>query len=258
MKIKPSIIKYLFILIFFYFLLSCSDVLCPPDNIEIDSGIKGIVTDTLGQPLENVDVFCLYYFSYLPNEVTQSFSLQKTSKIDSFAFNLAQNFPNPFSNSTFLRFSLPDKSSVDFKIINRISNKTVYKFSKELNGGYFQYYLKNIVDSLNLLNGPYSYTLNAQLKDGILYSDKKELFIISDKGRPNSITDSQGKYVFDYRYTFVGDSVIVNDRKEYLHSINLTNSVYLLFKKNGYYPKTIRVTLYPDVVLTNDIILIEE
>ncbi|NIU00779.1 MAG: hypothetical protein GWN01_07570, partial [Nitrosopumilaceae archaeon] len=47
------------------------------------------------------------------------------------------------------------------------------------------------------------------------YSDTKELFINSDKGRPNVKTDEQGQYEFDYKYTFEGDTLVIKPDENY-------------------------------------------
>ncbi len=255
MKIRNSILKYLFPLLLLS-LYSCTVITCP-DDIFI-SGINGIVTDSLGHSLKGVKVFCLYNSSFIPEEPTKDISFLKTLKNNDFNFNLEQNFPNPFSNSTFLRFSLPNRSNVNLEITDSVSNNIVYRFSKELESGYYQLYLKNIVDSLNLKNGPYYYTLNALTDDGTSYSDSKELFIISNKGEPNSRTGHKGYYEFFYANAFVGDSIVVKETENYSDTIILTNKVYLLFEKEGYYSKIIYTTLYPDVELTNDVVLLQK
>ena len=257
MKVYFSVLKLFFPLIVLYGIFSCSDS-SSPSNVEITSGIKGVVIDTSGKPLENVSVFCLYYTLVIPPDINYHVSLEKVSSIDDFEFNLEQNFPNPFSNSTFLRFSLPNKAFVRLSIFDKIENKRVYQFSDTLSEGYYQKFLDHIVDSLKLRNGPYRYSLNALLDDGTNYSAEKELFIISDKGKPNSKTNAQGQYKFDYKYTFEGDTLVVKHDEDISYTLSLTNTVYLLFKKDGFNPAVVRVTLYPEVLLTHDIVLTED
>lgn len=256
MKMHLTSLKFLLLFIMLNGIMSCSDV-SGPFNDEIKSGIKGVVVDTSGQALENVKVFSLYYTQFIPPDISRHISIKKNSNNNDFKFNLEQNFPNPFSNSTFLRYSLPNKATVNFNIIDK-NNEIVYQSTNTLQAGYFQYFLGNIVDSLQLLNGPYSYNLMALTENGNKYSDSKNLFIISDKGKPNSTTDKQGIYTFDYKQTFEGDSLVVKSNENDSYIINLTNTVYLLFEKKGYYSKTIRVTLLPNLMLIHDVVLIGE
>jgi len=239
------------------FLISCNDDSCIV-SVKSGNGIRGVVTDSSGHMLKDVKVFCLFYSKNIPKNPFKSKSIEKLADKKDFEFDLEQNFPNPFSNSTFLRFSLPAKSFVDLEVIDKINNEIVYQFSDSLQGGFYQSYLKSIVDSLNLKNGVYIYTLNAHTVNGTNYSDTKEFFIISDKGNPNSITDSKGQYKFNYNQIFAGDSIVIKYEDNYTYKIDLTNTVNILFEKGGYIPEVIQTTLYPGFILNQDVVLIGE
>ncbi|MBU2508689.1 MAG: hypothetical protein KJ799_18505 [Bacteroidetes bacterium] len=245
------------IFIMSHFLMSCNQ-----DSfivsVESGNGIRGVVRDTSGKALKDVKVFCLFYSYTIPVNLSISAVIERLSNREDFAFNLEQNFPNPFSNSTFLRFSLPTKAFVNLELIDKINNEIVYEFSDSLQAGYYQHYLRNIVDSLQLKNGAYLYTLNALVANDTNYSDTKELFIISNKSAPNSITNVHGQYEFNYNQIFEGDSVVVKFANNYTYTINLTNMVNILFEKEGYEPKIIPSTLYPNFVLDHDVVLIGE
>jgi hypothetical protein len=200
----------------------------------------------------------LYFTHHVAQDIKTHISIEKVSDIGDFEFSLEQNFPNPFSNSTFIRFSLPDRSLIHLNIVNKIENEKVLQYSAKLSKGYYQKYLNNIVDSLQLRNGIYRYSLNALLDNGTNYSDNKELFIISDKGEPNSKTDIHGQYSFDYKYSFAGDTLVIKNDENSSSTMTLTSTVNLLFTKAGYNSTIIRATLYPDTILIHNIVLTKE
>jgi len=82
------------------------------------------------------------------------------------------------------------------------------------------------------------------------------MFVVSDKGNPNSLSDSKGQYRFDYNQIFNGDSVVKQYENGYNYKLYLTNTVNILFEKEGYFPKIIQKTLYPNFILDQDVVLI--
>jgi len=63
-----------------------------------------------------------------------------------------------------------------------------------------------------------------------------------------------------YSHIFAGDSVIVNeyDNDRYMETRYLTNTVNFLFIKSGYKSEFLTIELFPKVLLTRDIVLLEE
>lgn len=256
-KQSYNIVKLIFFSILIIVIFSCSDVVDPYDY-QIKSGVKGVVRDTFGNELSDVAVFCLYYSPSIPYSNYDGASLLKIADTKNFEFNLEQNLPNPFSNSTFIRFSLPDTALVKINMVNKLSKKSVYQYSEELLPGYYQHFLEKIVDKFQLLNGIYNYELTALCNNGKYYSDNKTLLIISDRGSTNSRTGKDGEYSFDYRSCSDGDSVIIRPDDSYSYKLNLTNSVYLLFEKKGYYHKVIHFELYSNIILYHDVVMTKE
>ncbi len=89
------------------FLLSCNDstteVAVTPYNI------SGNVTDLNGNPLDDVDVYFVYHFNELPaNELPETIN----------ADTLYQNYPNPFSDFTNIRFETYRSIRYEVKFIN--------------------------------------------------------------------------------------------------------------------------------------------
>lgn len=226
----------------------------------IDSGLTGKVVDTFGNPINGVEVFCLYYSYQIPINPQGLLKNNSVEKMNDLYFELLQNYPNPFSSSTYIRYSLPQKCQIELQIIHKKSNRKVYSYSEELEYGYYQQYLKSIVDSLNLKNGIYTFTIKATGEDGTKYESQKELVVISDIGKPNAETVENGEFIFDFEDAFVGDSIVINkyDSEYYLYTEYLTSNVHLLFKKSGYQSEYITIELYSNVLLTHDIVMVED
>lgn len=169
-----------------------------------------------------------------------------------------QNFSNPFSQSTYLRFSLPRYCDIRLTIADRLDGSVKYVYTETLLPGLYQMYLHRLVDSLRLRNGPYSYTLWVNIGQGIHYQATRQMFVISDSGMPNSVSNVRGQYFFDYREAFIGDSVWYSYNGEDVYPYRLYNSVTLLVQRRGYVPRTFLVDIYPTILLRRDIVLIRE
>lgn len=232
-------------------------------NVEIiDSGLKGHVFDTKGNPIRDVEIFCLYNNRYFPQPAQTLLKNTLLNNKKDFNFELFQNYPNPFSSSTYIRYSLPQKCKVEIKITRKNNIKPIYSYSSDLPYGYYQHYLNSIVDSLKLENGLYVYNIKAIGEDNTEYNATKEMMVIASEGKGNASakTTGDGEFNFDFEDAFIGDSVIVNIYDDY-YSANvqyLTNTVNFVFVKPGYGNKYLTIELYPDFLLVNDIVLIEE
>lgn len=256
MKKPLNLIIYFFILLLVLF-IACQKSTTEIEDIRISAGVKGIVMDSSGQVLKGVKIFCLYNQHNVPPEIYPTQALKKQKISAAFDFKLEQNLPNPFSNSTFIRFALPDTAHVDFQILNKLNDKLVFQFSEDLEPGYYQRYLEKLVETYQLTNGPYRYILKALIKNDTTYSDTLELFVISDKGKPNAITNDNGKYSFEFNHAFIGDSLIYNFLYGYKNKAIIHDTINFLFIKEGYLPKLVSITLYPDIILNYDVVMLK-
>ena len=152
------------------------------------AGVAGTVYDTSGHPLDSVRVYSLYSFNIGYNMMSHRMHVDRINNVDTFGFNLYQNLPNPIQNSAYLRFSIPVPSSVSISLTDRMNGVVVYSLAESFLDGMYQLYLDNLVDSLQMHNGPYLYKFRAIGNGGQKYSGSKEVFVVSDVGRPNSVT----------------------------------------------------------------------
>jgi hypothetical protein len=220
-------------------------------------GVSGVVYDTSGHPLDSVRVYCMYVFGTINPKVNVEKPICRISKVDTFGFALFQNLPNPFGNSTYLRFSLPTMCLVNISITDPVDGNVKYSFDDSLFAGLYQFYLYNLVDSLQLHNGPYEYSIHANNYDSARYNASKEMFVISDVGSPNVLTGANGAYYFTYNDAFVGDSVVVNTNDlQTPYTLKLGRSILLLFERKGFQSWYNSVMLNPNLQIHSDIILI--
>lgn len=246
-------ISFLFFLIFS--LYTCSEGPVGP-VANIDAGVAGIVYDTSGHPLDSVRIYCLYSFFYNPIPMKSQANILRISNSKKFEFNLFQNFPNPVQNSTFLRFSLPTSCSVNISITERATGKIRYTYSKSLLEGLYQLYLNNLVDSLQLPNGRYTYNIVAKSELDTEYNASKEMFVASDHGNPSDLTKTDGKYFFDYKNAFVGDSVaIFSSELIPIYNVVLGRNINLLLERRGYYSLFTSMNLSPKIQIHSDLIM---
>lgn len=246
-----------------FMLLASALCSCVQENVaplieEPRYGLYGTVMDSSGRPLDSVRVFCLFSYWFPPEVKGSRFGLTRLSDIDTFSFRLYQNFPNPFSQSTYLRFSLPRYCDIRLTIADRLDGSVKYVYTETLLPGFYQMYLHRLVDSLRLRNGPYTYTLWVNIGQGIHYQATRQMFVISDSGMPNSVSNVRGQYFFDYREAFIGDSVWYSYNGEDVYPYRLYNSVTLLVQRRGYVRRTFLVDIYPTILLRRDIVLIRE
>ncbi len=239
-------------------LCSCTQENIAPSIEEPRFGVFGTIVDTAGRPLDSVRVYCLFSWGFVPEPAKKGTVLARLSDVDTFSFRLYQNFPNPFSQSTYLRFSLPRHSDARLTLVDRLDETIKYVYTERLLPGLYQMYLSRLVDSLQLRNGPYNYTLWVNIGGGVNYEATRQMFVISDSGTPNTTTNRFGRYYFDYRHAFVGDTVWYSDDGEYVYPWRLDNTVRLLFTRRGYVQKVVSVELYPGLLLRQDVVLQRE
>ena len=238
-----------FVLITF---LSCDDSITNPP--EPDYGVTGKIIDESGNPLNNVKVYYLFNFTYIPNQ-SNSDKLLNDTEVDSFDYELFQNFPNPVYKSSFIRYSLNSDADIELTLTELYSGLVKYSVSKPSYYGIYQHYFNNIVDSLQLENGFYKVEFKA-FKNGVLkYKSEKKLVVISDLGRPCSISDKNGKYYFDYDKSSIGDTLTYTFDEEYSYTSVIDKSVNLLLQKEGFYNEIVNTSLYKGILINRDVVM---
>jgi len=145
---------------------------------------------------------------------------------------------------------------VHITLTNRRSNEVKYSYTSSFLDGLYQLFLGNLVDSLQLHNGPYTYRFSAVGSGGQQYSGSKEAFVVSDVGTPDALTKNDGQYYFDYDNAFVGDTV-VNYTSDLYSPYNtiLGSNVTLLFLRRGYNPYYYVTTVYSTIAFHSDILM---
>lgn len=234
---------------------SCDDVITNPP--ETYYGITGKIMDESGHPIKDVKVFYLFNYYYLPNPAISE-TLQKETAVDSFANNLYQNFPNPVYNSFFLRYSISTDADITLAIRESYSGRTKYLISKPSYYGIYQHYFNSIVDSLKLENGCYVIELTVSKNQNLLYKAAKKMVVISDLGTPNSLSNNDGIYFFDYNKSFISDTIFYAYSDNSVYPFEIHNNVNLRFQKEGYLSETINTDLYPGILINRDVIMKKE
>jgi|GEM_PF-5469590 len=245
-------------LVFFFLILvsySCSE--SGINNPETPtSGVTGKVLDIAGKPINTVSVYYLFNYNYVPNY--SPLKVTEISGADSFGFSFYQNFPNPVYNSSFVRFSIPDDMDIELTLKDLVSGSMKFTLSGFYYYGFYQHHFNEIVISSNLENSCYLIKFRA-LKNGVLMFDAdKKLTIVSDIGKPNATSNDKGIYSFDYRKACIGDTIFSTTNGNNIYPYEITNHIYLLFKKDGYLPEIIEIDLYPDLLLSRDVVLRKE
>jgi len=245
---------FLFLIFLLYVFISCEDgIIAPTEKIY---GIDGTIIDTSGNKLNGVKVYCLFNNNYIPSE--SSNPLSTVSTLDSVFTNLLyQNLPNPVFHETFVRFSVASKSIIDLELKSNSDGKSYYSYTDTLNYGLYQHYLGYLAQNTALKNGIYSYKFKSRSLNGNKFEDKKELLLVGTQNKPNSTSDKYGKYTFNIKEAFIGDTVMVcnySDPNNVYEEV-IYDYIFLLFRKVGYQDKIVGVTMYPDILYTQDIIL---
>ncbi len=90
-------------------------------------------------------------------------------------FEIFQNFPNPFNPATFIKFQLPEKSSVNIKVYDQTGRETASLFEGEYEQGFYSV----AFDGAGLASGIYYFRIEAhslsQTKSGFIKTLKMSL-----------------------------------------------------------------------------------
>jgi hypothetical protein len=252
---KLSLVSFIFVIISLIFNSCSKSGINEPEQLY---GLQGIVKDTVGKPLNDVSIYCLFSYSYIPNGSYVPEPVPKPTEVDSFTFKLEQNFPNPVYNSSFVRFAIPDDMNIEFTLKEKLSGSVKYDLSGFYYYGLYQNYLENIVTNYQLENSCYIMHLEAGKNGNPGFTAEKKLFVVSDIGKPNTESESNGYYFFDYKKACIGDTIISTLDGTNTNPILITNEINLLFKRDGYLPEIIKVSLYPELLINRDVILKKE
>lgn len=229
------------------------------EEVGKEYGVSGVIKDISGKKLDSVEVYYLFnfYFSHQEKITEKDFALLKSSP---FSFKLYQNYPNPFSKESFVKFSLPSESSIRFTISDIRNSHEIYQYKKKLQYGLYQMAIGKIVDSLKLVNGMYRYSLYAKDQQGTEFEESREFLLLQRRSNPNSVTDTSGVFTFDYEKAPIGKVVTVNyyDKEENLYQQLITTNIGILFKRKGYREITQSFNLYPNILLHQDVIMVKE
>lgn len=255
---KGGILKRIIYLltISFLFIQACSENSTGPVPDKA-YGVGGTVLDTAGVPVSGVQVYCLFDYGYIPDTTGININKGLTVTDSTFGNELWQNFPNPLSKDTYMRFSLGEESVVNLSISSKLNGRNIYQEVDTLQYGLYQKYFGELGNNADFKNGPYEASLTITTLNDSVYEFKKEMFIISDRNEPASVSSDRGKYIFNYNEAFINDtvkecSIFYPDQ---IHYHVISNNIILQFKKDGYITKYVPYTLYAGVMFNQDVIL---
>ncbi len=101
-------------------------------------------------------------WNFAPNKIILvSVPTGVENELNIFAYNLEQNFPNPFNPSTKIRYGIPRNEFVSLKVYNLLGKEVATLVSEEKSRGNYEvtFYTNNI--SSNFASGIYFYVLRA-------------------------------------------------------------------------------------------------
>jgi hypothetical protein len=119
-----------------------------PKGMEVEEGdvlftlyVRSGTKAWLSQLIDMINTLTMPEIYTAPSLTTHPLSLEFRGD-DMHRFQVMQNEPNPFMNSTSLAFSIPDKGNVTLEVVN-LSGETVIRKSQEFDRGLHQWTLNN-------------------------------------------------------------------------------------------------------------------
>ncbi len=254
--------KYLLffsLLLTLFLIASCSKNATGVNDKYPSGNMQGYVRDENGKALKGAKIFCLYPFSYFPNQYSpfQKTTKHQVQKDSAYTFTFIGNFPNPVYNTVYFRFSLGKDCMVALTLESKLNHQQFTLIQQSLEYGYYQFYFDNLVDSLKLQNGIYQLSFQASSNDKILLERTMTMNVISNLGIPNCTTDENGHFIFDFRKAFIGDTIPVRpfwSTRTYSY-LTIENPIYFYAEKEGYHSKFFQTWIIEDLTIRHDIVL---
>jgi hypothetical protein len=229
------------ILICFYFLelsavfLSCSDNPKGP-SLNTRLALSGTVSNTQGEKLEGAGVHFIYKFTEVPWLSKKKHPSHHADAIPiPGIYSLYQNYPNPFYNTTVIRFQVLSESDVRLSVLSYPDKDTIQVITnRTYPAGLFQV----VYDGMGgLSNDIYYYSLDTKE----YHSTKEMCHLIIDQNelkqdKANGYTDKNGFFEIEYRTIPIGEKIISTseDGPDSLYFHYITDSLAMVFTKQGY------------------------
>ena len=237
-------------------LFGCKDKSVEPVSEPV-YGIGGKILSSSGAILPGAKLYCIYDQYSLPGDPAQLHAMKKPTNTETFPFELLQNTPNPIANSVYFRFSVPESCSIRLDMTYTADGGTLSLLNEPVEPGLYQRYFERLVETRQLKNGTYQCILTATGKSGAKYSGRIFVFVLSNLGSPNAVSDNKGSYLFNIKEACIGDSIFVQQDEWNIYTKYLRSSIRMLVVKDGYQTRLLDLSLIQGQLLAQDIILEE-